>query len=334
MDRLVNVVTNEVISFITLQTVELGHVHWRKLHRGFLLRHLLLLLLLLHHHLLLRWLLTHLLLWRLLTHLLLLIRHAHLHVLVLLLIVSHLTTVVVVALVLLPVLVVIVLVATFTTVVVLAHLIKASATSLMATAATSLESSATTLVLLTIIGIVATLSLTHEASLHSTTGTTLVSRLVLQLDHINELSYVINVLISDGILSLILGLPEVNLQWFALLGEQADDLIKKLNGLLGLLHALVQNVTYLVFWSLVTKIVDFVVFEFDGDNWSSLFENLLDIVLGSGQWNVFDIKVRFKHLLLVLLNLTTLLQLTLFLVDMRRDEDSLTIELDLHVRRI
>lgn len=332
MDRLVNVVTNEVISFITLQIVELGHVHLWELHWGFLLRHLLLLLLL-HHHLLLRWLLTHLLLWRLLTHLLLLIRHAHLHVLVLLML-SHLTSVVVVPLVLLPVLVlVIVLVATFTTVVVtLLH--HASATSLMMTATTSLESSATTLVLLAIIGIVGTLSLTHETSLHSSTGTTLVTRLVLQLDHINELSYVINVLISDGILSLILGLPEVNLQWFGLLWEQADDLIKKLDGLLGLLDALVQNVTYLVLWSLVTVIVDFVVFEFDRDNWSSLFENLLDIVLGSRQWNVFDIKVRFKHLLLVLLNLTTLLQLTLLLVDMRRDEDSLTIELDLHVRRI
>lgn len=77
VDGLVNVVTNKVISFITLQLVELRHIDVWKLHWSLLLLRHLLLLLLLHHHLLLRWLLTHLLLlWRLLTHLLL-IRHAH-----------------------------------------------------------------------------------------------------------------------------------------------------------------------------------------------------------------------------------------------------------------
>lgn len=141
-------------------------------------------------------------------------------------------------------------------------------------------------------------------------------------------------LVSDGILSFIFGLPEVDFQWFGLIREQTDNLIEMLDSFLSLLDTLIKDVTNLVLRCLVTIIVDLIVFEFDGDNWSGCFEDLLDVLLGGCQWNVFDIEVRLKHLLLVLLNLTTLLQLTLLLVDMGRNEDILTIELDLHVRRI
>ena len=102
VDCLVNVVTNEVASVITLERVKLGNVHLRKLHRrGLLLLLLHLHLLRWHHHLLSRWLLC----WHLLLLLLLLlIVHTHWHLLLLLLLLrlmllviasSHLTTVVV-----------------------------------------------------------------------------------------------------------------------------------------------------------------------------------------------------------------------------------------------
>jgi len=225
VDRLVNVVTDEVISFITLQIVELRHVHWRELHRGLLLRHLWLLRW--HHDLLLRRLLTHLLLRRLLAHLL--FRHAHLHVLVL---ASHLT-IVVVLLVLLHFLVIVVFWVSSLSVVVTHLLHAASAASLTAT--TSLESWTTTVVLIAIVGVVA-LSLTHETSLHSRTA---LSRSVLQLDHVDQLGHVVHVLVPDRILSLVLRLPEVDFQRLCLVGEKTDDLIKELDCLLGLLDALV-----------------------------------------------------------------------------------------------
>lgn len=224
VDRLVNVVTDEVISFITLQIVELSHVHWRELHRGLLLRHLWLLRW--HHDLLLRRLLTHLLLRRLLAHLL--FRHAHLHVLVL---ASHLTIVVV--LLVLHLLVIVVFWVSSVPVVAAHRLHAASAASWTAT--TSLESGTTTVVLVAIVGVVA-LSWTHETSLHSRTA---LSRSVLQLDHVDQLGDVVDVLVPDRVLSLVLRLPEVDFQRLCLVGEKTDDLIKELDCLLGLLDALV-----------------------------------------------------------------------------------------------
>ena len=59
------------------------------------------------------------------------------------------------------------------------------------------------------------------------------------LDHVDELGNVIDMLVSDCILSFVLSLPEINLEWFGLIWEETDDLIKKLNGLLSLFNALI-----------------------------------------------------------------------------------------------
>lgn len=154
------------------------------------------------------------------------------------------------------------------------------------------------------------------------------------LDHVDKLRDVIDVFVPDGILSLILGLPEIDFKWLCLVREQSDDLIKKLDGLLRLLDALVKNVTNLILRGLVAEAVNLVVFEFDGDDRAGLLEDLLDLVLRGRQRDVFHVEVRLEHLFLVLLDLTTLLKLTLLLVDVRGDEDSLTFNMDLHVRRV
>lgn len=163
MDGLVNVVTNEVVSIITLQRVELSHIHLRKLHWLFLLLHLLLLL----HHLLLSWLLTHLTLRWLVWHLLLTwwTLHIHLHVVVL---VTHSLALVVV---LLP-LVVVTLSTLVATILVVTSLLEVSSTTSVVSTSTVLESLTTSEVLLTII--LVSLGLSIETSLHLTSWSTLV----------------------------------------------------------------------------------------------------------------------------------------------------------------
>lgn len=335
VNGLVNVVTDEVVSVITLQSVELSNVHLRKLQHIFLLHRRLLLLLLLHHLLLLRLLLTHwwLLRW-LLTHLLLawiLTLHTHwlLHVGVLLLLItasSHLAIVIV-----LPVLVVVLVVTLATTSL---EVTSATSVGVISTATSLLVSSsiATAVVLLTII--VVSLGLTAVstgASLHSRSSRWVVTLTVLLLDEVYQLGDVIDVFVTNGFLSLVLGLPEIDFEGFHLFWEESSDLIEKLDGLLGLLHVLVKHVSNLILWRHQSELVDLVVLEFDRDNRASLSEYLLNFFFRNVQWDELDIQVRLEHFFLVLLNLATLLQLAFFLVDVGGDEDCCSFDDSLHV---
>lgn len=151
-------VTNKVVSIITLKLVESRDINWRKLHHSFLLWwHLHLLLW--NHDLLNRWLL--------LVHLLL-VTHAHWHLLLVLLLLvvvsSHLTIVVVLLVILHFVLLIVVLVAITVLVV---SFNASSATAMTSSITTSLLSLTTSHILITII-LVVTLGLTHVGtSMHT-----------------------------------------------------------------------------------------------------------------------------------------------------------------------
>lgn len=151
-------VTNKVVSVITLKLVESRDINWRKLHHSFLLWwHLHLLLW--NHDLLNRWLL--------LVHLLL-VTHAHWHLLLVLLLLvvvsSHLTIVVVLLVILHFVLLIVVLVAITVLVV---SFNASSATAMTSSITTSLLSLTTSHILITII-LVVTLGLTHVGtSMHT-----------------------------------------------------------------------------------------------------------------------------------------------------------------------
>lgn len=221
MDGLVNVVTNEVISVITLQLFKLSDVDWRKLHESLrsnlmlLLLLLLLLLLFLHHLLLLWWLLAHLLIWY---HLLLIWLHVHLHI-ILVVTSSHWTIVVV-----LPALVVVTLVVALISSSVLLEISSSS----VATSASMLVSSSTTVALVSIVLEISLSLATLITTLH--TWTTLISsRAVLLFDLIDKLSHVIDVFVSNSILSFVLCLPKVHFKWFHLVSKKTSDLIKELD---------------------------------------------------------------------------------------------------------
>jgi len=230
MDGLINVVTNEVISVITLQLFKLSDVDWRKLHESLrsnlmlLLLLLLLLLLFLHHLLLLRRLLAHLLIW---SHLLLTWLHVHLHV-ILVVTSSHGAIVVV-----LPALVVVTLVVALISSSVLLEISSSS----VATSASMLVSS-TTVALVSIVLEVSLSLATLITTLH--TWTTLISSsAVLLFDLIDKLRHVIDVFVSDSILSFVLCLPKVHFKWFHLVSKKTSDLIKELDCFLSLLHILI-----------------------------------------------------------------------------------------------
>jgi hypothetical protein len=126
-------------------------------------------------------------------------------------------------------------------------------------------------------------------------------------------------------------LPEIYFEWFNLICEEISHFIKELNSFLSLFDTLVENVANLILRGLEAKLIDFVVLEFDGDNGTCLFEHLLNFLLGSSQRNELNVQVGFEHILLVLLNLAAFLQLTFLLVNVRRDKDSLSFDLSLHV---
>lgn len=201
-------------------------------------------------------------------HLLLLLTHTHRHLLLLLLVLllllllvestSHLT-IVVVLIVVLPLILVVMLV-TVAVGVVTFHI---STTSALATTSSMLVSLASAHVLITIILIVV-MSLTHIwiTTLHSW-WSSLILRSVLFLDCIDQFSDVVDVFISDCILSLVFSLPEVNSEWLDLVSEESHSFIEKLNGLLCLFDTLIENITDLVFRSFNSKLIDFVIFELD-----------------------------------------------------------------------
>lgn len=299
VDCLVNVVTNEVASVITLERVKLGNVHLRKLHRrGLLLLLLHLHLLRWHHHLLSRWLLC----WHLLLLLLLLlIVHTHWHLLLLLLLLrlmilvvasSHLTTVVV-PLVVLPVVVMLVVMLVSIAIWIVSFL-KVSATTTLTSTSSVLESLATTHVLVSIILIV-TLIMTHIWTTVHTGWTSLVLRSILLFDGIDKFGHVIDVFISNCILSFVLGLPEVNSKWLDLIIEETHCFIEVLDSLLCFFDAVIENVADLVFSCFDTKFVNLIVFKFDGNNfetvWSSSAEYFLNFLLRNTERNVFDVQV-------------------------------------------
>lgn len=275
VDGLVNVVSNKVVSVITLKCFKLGNIHVGKLQEMMLSRWLLLLL---HHSLLLSHLL---LLWRLL-HLLLTWRNSHLllHVRVLLLLVttSHLVVVMTTSVVL-----VVVLVITSTT----TSLEVASATTSVISS-TSVVSTISVLVsvstsIVVAIIVILTLGWSIELSLALSSWWTIaltaaVTLRILLLNEVDELGDVIDMLVSNSILSFIFGLPKIDLKGLHLVWEQSSHLIKKLDCLLGLLHTLIENISNLIFWSLVTQFYHLIVFQFDGDNWTCLFEDLLNFV--------------------------------------------------------
>lgn len=328
VDGLVNVVSDEVVPVVAGQTLELADVNLWKLHhllRSYLLLHLLLLLLL-HHDLLLRRLLAHLLLGRLLSHLLLAWLHAaHLHV-VLVVLSTHLTIVVV-----LPALVV---VATLLVVLVsTSGLLHVAASSSVATAASVLVSLTATVVLVLVI-LEVSLHWAVVTTMHDAWSTLVESGTVLPvliLDLVDELRHVVDVFVSHGILSFVLGLPEVHFERFHLFWEKPSDLIKELNCLLCLLHTFVEDVADLVLWRHGTKFIDFVVLQPDGNDVSSLLENLFDLLFAGVERDEFDVEVRLEHFLLILLDLTAFLQFTFLLVDVGRNKDSLAVNLSLHV---
>jgi len=326
VDGLVNVVTNEVVSVVTLQSVELTNVNLWKLH--FLWRHLMLLLWLLHHHLLL------------LNHMLLLLTahtwHATsilLHILVVT--TSHLAIVVVILLPLLVVIVTLVIstLATFT-VLEVSSLLEVAASSSSEVSTSTSWLSITPEVLVSII-LVVTLGLAIVISWHSLRSIGVISTTaVLLLHEVNQLSHVVDVLISICILSLVLCLPEVHFQWLHLFWEQSSHLIEKLDCLLGLFDAFVKYISNLIFGRLISILslfLDFIILKFNGDDITSLLENFFDFILGGTKRDEFNVKVRFEHFLLVLLNLTALLQFTLLLIDMGRNKNGLTVDLGFHV---
>lgn len=247
---------------------------------------------------------------------------------------SHLAIVVVI---LLPLLVVITLVvstlATFPVLEVSSLLEVATSSSSEVSTSTS-GLSITPEVLISII-LVVTLGLPIVITLHSLRSIGVISTTtVLLLHEVNQLSHVINVLVSICILSLILCLPEVHFQWLNLVREQSSHLIEQLDCLLSLFHTFVKYISNLIFRRLISipsLFLDFVIFKFYGDDVTCLLKNFLNFILGGCQRDEFNVKVRFEHLLLVLLNLAALLQFTLLLVYMGRDKNGLTINLGLHV---
>ena len=297
MDGLVNVVTNKVASVITLERVKLSDINLRKLHEVILWLLLLHLhLLWWHHHLLSRWLL---LWWHLLLLLLLLlVVHTHRHLLLLLLLLllmllvvasSHLT--VVVPLIVLPVVMLVIMLVTIAIWIV--SFLKVSATTSLTTTSSVLESLATAHVLVSIILIVA-LSVSHVwTTMHR--WTSLVLRSILFFDRVDKFRYVIDVFISNCILSFIFGLPEVNSQWLDLIIEETHGFIEVLDSLLRFFNAIVKYVADLVLCRFNTKLVNFVVFKLYRNNfkciWSGFTEHFFNFFFWNTERNILNIQV-------------------------------------------
>lgn len=247
VDSLVNVVTDKVVSVVALQFVELGNIDLRKLH------FLALLLLLLHHHLLVG---------RLLDHLLLLLANLLLHgseVLAWLLVVttSHLGVVVVVLSLLVVVVILVITLVTTITILEVSSLLEvataSSSSEVTTSASTTLASVTSTEVLITIILII-TLGLAIViAALHSSIGV-VTTTAVLLLHEVNQLSHIVDMLVSMCVLSFILSLPEVHFQRFHLFREKTSDLIEKLDCFLSLFDTFVKDVSDLIFWRLVSEL--------------------------------------------------------------------------------
>lgn len=140
---------------------------------------------------------------------------------------------------------------------------KATTTTRTTTSSIVGVSLTTTHVLILIILIIA-LSLTHvlSAAMHAL-RTSLITRSVLFLYCVYEFGNVIHVFISNCILSFVFGLPEVDSQWLDLVVEKSHCFIEKLNCLLCFFDTLIKYIADLIFWNFDSKLIDFVVFEFD-----------------------------------------------------------------------
>jgi hypothetical protein len=258
VDSLVNIVTNEVASIIPLKRIKLSNINLRKLHEVLLLLLLHLHLLRWHHHLLGRWLLW----WHLLLLLLLLlIIHTHLHLLLLLLLLllmllvvatSHLTIVV------LPVVMLVVMLVTISIWIISFR--EVSTTSTITSSSSVLESLASTHVLVTIMMII-TLGMTHVLTTMHTWWTSLVLRSILFFNCIDKFCNVIDVFISDCILSFILCLPEVNSKWLYLVVEETHCFIEMLNSFLCFFDTIIKYVSDLILGSFDTKFVNLIIFK-------------------------------------------------------------------------
>lgn len=314
----VDVVTNEVVSLVTLQLIKLFDVDLRKL-QGVLLRHLLLLrrhlllhhlLLLLRHHL---WLLT----WG---HLLVLV-HALSH--------HHVGTFLLSAISLL-------LWATWLSVILV---VATSSLALSASSASALECSSATAslvaseVLVAIVHLLA-LHLVIVRLLSHDTWSERLTLFALTLYEIYQLGNVVPLFLVSCLFQVILRLPEIDLEGLLVVAE-AFRLIEKLDTFLGTFHVFVEDVSDLVACEFLTVVVDFVVFELDREDVSCLAELLFNFLLSDTLWNEFNIDVGFEHFLLVLHDWVQgavfWLQFRFFLIYMWRNQNCLVIDLQLHV---
>ena len=78
-----------------------------------------------------------------------------------------------------------------------------------------------------------------------------------------EFGNVIHMFIFNCILSFVFGLPEVDSEWLDLVVEKSHCFIEKLNCLLCFFDTLIKYIADLIFWNFDSKLIDFVVFEFD-----------------------------------------------------------------------
>jgi len=159
-----------------------------------------------------------------------------------------------------------------------------STTSTITSSSSVLESLASTHVLVSIMMIV-TLGMAHVLTTVHTWWTSLILRSILFFNCIDKFCYVIDVFISERILSFILCLPKVNSKWLYLIVEETHCFIEMLNGFLCFFDTIIKYVTYLIFSGFDAKFVNLIIFKSDWNDVQLICSSFTEYTFNFFLWN-------------------------------------------------
>lgn len=207
------------------------------------------------------------------------------------------------------------------------------ASSVASSSTTSLASSASVVVSLALV-VVLSLAVAHHlvalvsaAWVHLLHSSELVPQ-VLSSAEVDDLVDVVDVHVGLLLLEVILGLPEVHLQW---LGSKHGRLVVKSDALLGTLDFAVKHVTNLVVDERLSVDLLLVVLQLDGGDLSSLAEFLHQLFFADSLWDELHEKVGSELLSHGLGDWVGHASHLLLTVDVRADEERLVSKLQLQV---
>lgn len=125
---------------------------------------------------------------------------------------------------------------------------------------------------------------------------------------LDELVQISEALLLLALVEFLLGLPELNTDW---LSSEDSGLVEHLDGVLGLLDSVEQNVSVLVKADVFILHVGLGGVQLAGNDLSGLAEGVQKLVRGHGVWNELDVQVGFVTLFESLLDCSGTLALLL-----------------------